>query len=130
MDKKYVELFRDLAQATAVAAEQVMEYDKSQGEDEAFEAAKLMRDRYQELAENLNTHGENYQLKKTDVAELLIAAVTQQTQIEERIGNLRKALVGYQTDVTPKLQKILDAANDDNDAANLANENFILEDNK
>ena len=130
MDKKYVELFRDLAQATAVAAEQVMEYDKSQGEDEAFEAAKLMRDRYQELAENLNTHGENYQLKKTDVAELLIASVTQQTQIEERIGNLRKALVGYQTDVTPKLQKILDAANDDNDAANLANENFILEDNK
>ena len=130
MDKKYVELFRDLAQATAVAAEQVMEYDKSQGEDEAFEAAKLMRDRYQELAENLNTHGENYQLKKTDVAELLIAAVTQQTQIEERIENLRKALVGYQTDVTPKLQKILDAANDDNEAANLANENFILEDNK
>ena len=130
MDKKYVELFRDLAQATAVAAEQVMEYDKSQGKDEAFEAAKFMRDRYQELTENLNTHGENYQLKKTDVAELLIAAVAQQTQIEERIGNLRKALVGYQTDVTPKLQKILDAANDDNDAANLANENFILEDNK
>ena len=33
MDKRYIELFKDLAQATAVSAEQVMEYDQKKGDE-------------------------------------------------------------------------------------------------
>ena len=45
------------------------------------------------------------------------------------INNLKKAMVGFQTHTIPKLQKILDEAKDDDDARNMANLSFILENN-
>lgn len=129
MDKKYIELFRNLAQATAATAEQVMDYDRQKNDEKGLETATIMRDDYQALADIISTYGENYQINKSDVAKLLVAATIQVNQIHDRINNLKQAMTGYQTDVIPKLQDILDNAKSDEDATKLANEKFIIENN-
>jgi hypothetical protein len=53
----------------------------------------------------------------------------QVNQIQDRIDNLKKAMVGFQTHTIPALQKILDEAKDDEEAHNMANMSFILENN-
>ena len=128
MDKRYTILFRDLAQATAATAEQVMDYDSQKNDEKGFETAKVMRDDFQALAESIDNLHEDYQINKTDIARLLVGAMIQTNQIQDRINNLKKAMTGYQTDVIPKLQKILDNAKDDEEASKMANELFIIED--
>ena len=126
MDKKYVELFKNLAQATAASAEQVMDYDKAQNDEKGFETAKIMRDDFQALAESIDNLGEEYAINKGDVARLLVGAMIQVNQLQDRIDALKKAMTGYQTDLIPKLQEILDNAENDEDATRLANEKFIV----
>ena len=130
MDKKYIELFKSLAQATAVTAEQVMDYDHSKNDEKGYDTAKIMRDDYQALADSIDSLGEKYQTNKADIAKLLVAAMVQTNQLQNRIDALKKAMAGYQTDVIPKLQEVLDRAENDDDAIRLANEKFIIEDNK
>ena len=129
MDKKYIELFKNLAQATAATAEQVMDYDRQKNDEKGLETATIMRDDFQALADIISTYGENYQINKSDVAKLLVAATIQVNQINDRINNLKQAMTGYQTDVIPKLQEVLDNAKSDEDATKLANEKFIIENN-
>lgn len=129
MDKKYVNLFKSLAQATAASAEQVMDYDREKGDEKGLETATIMRDDYQALAESIDNLGEEYQINKGDIARLLVGAMIQVNQLQDRINNLKQAMAGYQTDVIPKLQEILDTAKDDEDASNLANQKFIIENN-
>ena len=130
MDNKYITLFKDLAQATAASAEQVMEYDREKNDEKGLEAATTMRDDYQELASNIANNGDNYSPTKADCARLLVAAMIQVNQIQDRIKTLTSAINGYQTDVIPKLEEIVDNAENDEMAAQLANEKFIIEDNK
>ena len=130
MDKKYVTLFKSLAQATAASAETVMDYDHEKGDEKGFETAKTMRDDFQALAESIDNLGEEYQINRSDVARLLVGAMIQVNQLQTRIENLKKAMTGYQTDVIPKLQEVLDNAKTDEEASKLANEKFIIEDNK
>ena len=73
MDKKYIELFKSLAQSTAALAEAVMEYDKEQEEGERVESATTMRDNFQDLAGRITP--ENFSLTKADAAHLLIASM-------------------------------------------------------
>lgn len=127
MDKKYIELFKGIAQATAVSAEQVMEYDRGKNDEKGLETATTMRDDYQNLADRLSK--ENYQLTVNDGAKLLVGALIQVNQLQDRINNLKKAMTGYQTDVIPKLQSVVDTGNDEA-AIKLADEKFIIEDNK
>ena len=126
MDKKYIELFKTLAQATAVTAEQVMEYDKSKDDTKGLEAATTMRDNYQELVGHFT---DEYQMTRSDAIQLLVGALVQVNQLNDRINNLKKALTGYQSDVVPKLQEIVDKTSNDEEAAKIANEKFIVEDN-
>ena len=125
MDKKYMDLFKNLAQATAASAEQVMDYDRDNGDEKGLETATIMRSDYQELADRLNDT--NYIISKSDVAKILVGALIQANQLQDRINNLKKAMTGYQTDLIPKLQEILDKAENDEDAATLAEEKFIIE---
>ena len=125
MDKRYITLFKELAQATAVSAEQVMEYDRGKGDEKGLETATIMRDDYQALVDSITSAGENYQLNKADAARLLVGAMIQVNQLQDRINNLKKAMSGYQADVIPKLQEIVDLENDD-DVAKVANEKFII----
>ena len=128
MDNKYITLFKDLAQATASTAETVMEYDRQKNDEKGLETATIMRDDYQNLADKIATT-EDYVLDKADAAKMLVAAMIQVNQVQDRINNLKKAMTGYQTDVIPKLQEVVDAE-DDEAASKLANEKFIIENNE
>ena len=125
MDKQYVTLFKDLAQATAASAEAVMDYDREKGDEKGLETATIMRDDFQALTDRINEGGEAYNMNKADAAKLLVGAMIQVNQLQDRINNLKKAMTGYQTDVIPKLQEIVDAENDE-DASKIADEKFII----
>lgn len=127
MDNKYVTLFKDLAQATAATAEQVMDYDSSKDDAKGLETATVMRDDYQNLADRLSA--EEYSMNKADAAKLYVAALIQINQLQDRLNALKKAMTGYQTEVMPKLQEIVDNIKTDEEAAKYADENFIIKDN-
>ena len=125
MDKRYITLFKDLAQVIAATAETVMEYDSKKDDKTALEAATLMRDRYQELNGKIKDAGDNYVMDKMDAANLLIGATIQVTQLQTKLETYKKAMQSFQTDLIPKLQAIVDAE-DDEAAAKLAEEKFII----
>lgn len=125
MDKKYVTLFKDLAQATASSAETVMDYDREKNDQKGLETAQIMRDDFQDLANRIDTT--EYIITKSDAAKLLVGAMIITNQLQDRINGLKKAMTGYQTDVIPKLQEIVDNANTDEEANELANKKFIIE---
>ena len=127
MDKKYIDLFKELARATAVSAEQVMDYDKAQEDEKGFETAKIMRDDYEALYDRLT---EDYEMNKADAAKLLVGVMIQLNHLQDKITAIRKATTGYQTDIIPKLQEIVDNTETDEDAAKMANEKFIIENNE
>ena len=123
MDKKYISLFKDLAQATAASAETVMDYDREKGDEKGLETATIMRNDYQDLTSRLDVN--DYALTKADAARLLVSAMIQINQLRDRMENLKKAMTGYQSDVIPKLQEIVDAENDEA-ASKIADEKFII----
>ena len=123
MHSKYIELFKEIAKATMVSAEQVMEYDKSKNDDKGFEAAQTLRDDFTALYQKIETNG---QLNKADFARLLVGAMIIANQLSDRIAALRKGLSGYQTDVIPKLQDIIDNAKDDEESMKIAEEKFTI----
>lgn len=125
MDKKYITLFKDLAQATASSAETVMDYDREKNDQKGLETAQIMRDDFQDLANRIDTT--EYIITKSDAAKLLVGAMIITNQLQDRINGLKKAMAGYQTDVIPKLQEIVDNANTDEEANELANKKFIIE---
>ena len=127
MDKKYIDLFKNLAQATAASAEQVMEYDRNKNDEKGLASATMMRDDFQDLTGRIVA--KDFTMNKADAARLLVASTIQVNQLTDRIDALKKAMTGYQTDVIPKLQQIMDAETDE-DAQKLAEEKFIIEDNE
>ena len=126
MDKKYVTLFKSLAQTTATTAETVMDYDKQKDDAKGLETATSMRNDYQALVDKID---DNYEMDKVDAARLLISAMIVVNQINSKIESMKSAMTGYQTDVIPKLKDIVDNAKDDEEAKIMANEKFIIEDN-
>lgn len=126
MDKKYVELFKTLAQAIAVSAEQVMEYDTKKNDENGAKVAETMRDDYLALVESINKAGDEYIPTKNDIARLLVGAMVEANQLQDRMKALKSALTGYQTDVIPKLQEIIESAETDEAIAKMVNEKFII----
>ena len=129
MDKRYITLFKDLAQATAASAETVMDYDREKGDEKGLETATTMRDDFQTLSNSLNNLDNDYEITRADFARLLIAAMIQVNQLQDRITNLKNAISGYQIDVIPKLQEIIDKATTDEEAITMANEKFVISEN-
>ncbi len=127
MHKKYITLFKDLAQATAASAETVMEYDKEKKDEKGLITATTMRNDFQALADTITNAGENYAPSQNEAARLLVGAMIMVNQLQDRISALQKAVTGYQTDVIPKLQEIVEKANSDELAQKMANEKFIIE---
>lgn len=122
MDKKYVELFKELAKATAVSAEQVMDYDRAKNDEAGLKTAQTMRDDYNALHDKINDGSE---LDKADFAKLLVGAMIVVNQIQDRLATLQKAMSGYQTDLIPKLNKIIEAETED-EVKKLATEEFSI----
>lgn len=128
MHKKYLELFKELTRATAVAAEQVMDYDKEKNDDKGFETAKTMRDDFEALNEKLTDEAFDGILTKAEYAKLLVGCYVIVGNLQDRIEALKKAIAGYQSDLVPKLSKIIEAENDA-EAQKLADEHLIVETN-
>ena len=127
MDKKYVTLFKDLAQATAASAESVMEYDRNKNDEKGLSTAKIMRDDFQALVDTIKEAGDDYAPTYPEAARLLVGAMVIVNQLQDKVDALHKAITGYQTDVIPKLQEIVDKAGSDNELARkMANEKFII----
>ena len=127
MDKRYIKLFKDLSQATAITAEQVMKYDKSKKDEKGLQAATIMRDNFKNLAAKIN---DDFIPTKSDIAQLLVGAMIQANQLQDKMKSLKTALTGYQTDLIPKLQEVLDKSENDEMAGKLAEEKFIIENNE
>ncbi len=127
MDKSYIDLFKVLAQSTVASAEQVMDYDREKGDEAGLKTATTMRDDFQELTDRLDNA--EYTLTKSDAAKLLVGAMIMVNQLQDRMKALKTSLAGYQTDLIPKLQKIVDEAKDDTEANEMADKNFIIENN-
>lgn len=125
MDKKYLDLFTQLTRSTAVAAEQVMDYDTTLEDTEGFERAKAMRDDFERLHDKLTDEQFDGTLTKGEFAKLLIGAYIVTNNLHDRVTILKKSIEGYEKDLMPKLQKIVDAPEED--TMKTADEVFILE---
>lgn len=124
MDKKYITLFKELAQSVAASAETVMDYDREKGDEKGLENATIMRDNFQELVGRIDVT--EYVISKADVAKFLIASTIITNQIQTKINALKTALAGYQTDLIPKLQDILDHASSEEEVQKMAEEKFTI----
>lgn len=127
MDKKYIELFKEIASSTASSAEQVMDYDKAKGDDKGFEAAQTLRDNFMDLHDKIVN---NKELVRSNYAELLVGTMIVINNLQNKVVAMQKAINGFKNDTAPKLQKILDETQNDEEAKKLADEIFIIEDNK
>jgi len=123
MDKSYITLFKELTRAAEVAAEQVMEYDHLKGLAKEEETAKMMRDDYAQLHDKIEK-GEI--LAKNDYAKLLAGAYIVSNNLRDRATALKKAIAGYETDLMPKLQAIVEGSTTDEEANKLADEKLII----
>ena len=123
MDKSYITLFKELTRATEVAAEQVMEYDRQKGLTKEEETAKMMRDDYAQLHDKIEN---NSPLTKNDYAKLLAGAYIVANNLRDRATALRKAIAGYETDLMPKLQAIVEGSANDEEANKLAEEKLNI----
>jgi len=107
-----------------------MDYDKAKEDDKGFESAKLLRDDYEKLNQIIEEGGDEWAPNKNEAAKLLLASMIQVTQLKDKIEALRKAMAGYSTDLIPKLQEIVEKAEDNEAAIKMANEKFIIENNE
>ena len=73
---------------------------------------------------------DEYVVNRTDAIKFLVGAMIMVNQLTDRIANLRQAVAGYQTDLIPKLQNIIDNTTDDIAASEMANTLFITDNNK
>ena len=127
MDTKYIHLFREIAHATEIMAEKVMEANHSKNDEKGEQTAKTMRDDYIKLYDKMRADNfSSDSLTRVEYARLLVGTLIVVNNLQERIKNEQNAVNGYKTDVIPKLQRIIDETTDDEGAISLANELFII----
>ena len=126
MHSKYIELFKEIANATAISAEQVMDYDKQKDDAKGYDAAETLHKDFIELYDKIRDKNFDGQLAREDFARLLVGTLIIMNQLNDRITALKKAMVGYQTDVMPKLQDIVDNTKTNEEAMAMAEEKFSI----
>lgn len=126
MHSKYIELFKEIAKATSISAEQVMDYDKQKDDAKGYEAAETLHKDFIELYDKIRDKNFDGQLAREDFARLLVGTLIIMNQLNDRITALKKAMTGYQTDVMPKLQDIVDNTKTNEEAMAMAEEKFSI----
>ena len=129
MDKKYIELFKELTRATAVIAEQVMDYNAKQNDQKGLETATTMRDDFQALHDKIAAEDFDGKFEQGEYAKLLVATYIVANNLRDRMAVLKTSIDGYTNDIIPKLQILVDAKPED-DLEELATKTFILESNE
>lgn len=126
MNETYKKLFIEIVNATAVTAEKVRDsVNPENDEKNAANTAQMMHDDYAALYDKLKN---NETLDKRDYARILVGALIIARNLSDRIKQLNKALEGYKVDVLPKLQRIIDECNTDEECQTLAEEIFQVKD--
>lgn len=127
MDKTYLTLFTELAHASEVIAEQVMELNKSHQDDKGIETAQIMRDDFAQLYDMMRKEDfDSDTLGKREYAKLLVGAIIVANQLDNKIKAEQKALDGYKIDTIPKLERIVNETNSQEEIQALSNELFAV----
>lgn len=126
MDKKYLQLFKELSHATEISAEQVLEYDREKGDEKGAAAAETLHKDYIELYEKLANKDFDGVLTKADYARLLVGSYIVANNLQDKIKALQSALAGYQTNLIPKLNNVIQAQTDE-EAQEIAEKEFKIE---
>lgn len=127
MDKSYLKLFMEIAHAVELLSEKALDYNHSQNDAKGEAAATTMREDYSRLYDKMRAEEFDFtQLTRADYIKLLVGTMIVVNNIMERIQGEQKALSGYKTEVIPKLQRIIDECQTDEEAQALAKEIFEL----
>ena len=108
MNEKYKTLFALIAQNMESVAERAMEDDKAKNDMQAYKTAKEMRSKYARLHDLLTSKTVDYVPVKNDIIDLYIGANIILQQIRARIQKEQAAVLGYETDLIPKLKKAME----------------------
>ena len=128
MDKTYIKFFQELTKTTATLAEQVAALDKSKNDLQGTKTAISMRDDYNTLYDKLNQKDLNEDnITRSDFAKFLVGALIISSQLQEKIKQQDKVLHGYKVDIIPKLERIINETKTDEEAKNLAQEIFQIQ---
>ena len=110
MNEKYKTLLALIAQNMENVAERAMEDDKAKNDMQAYKTAKEMRSKYARLHDLLTSKTVDYVPVKNDIIDLYIGANIILQQIRARIQKEQAAVLGYETDLIPKLKKAMENA--------------------
>lgn len=124
MSNEYLTLFKELAHAVELLAEQVMDYDHNHNDTEGEKTAQIMRDDFAKLTDKLNS--EEVVLERNDYIKLLTGVYIIVNNLQDKITNLKRTIDGYQTNVGAKLQRIMNETKSDEEAEKLAEELFKI----
>lgn len=108
MNEKYKYLLGLIAQNMENIAERAMEEDKAKNDMQAHKTAKEMRSKYARLHDLLTSKTVDYTPVKNDIIDLYIGANIILQQIKLRIKKEQEAVLGYETDLIPKLKKAME----------------------
>ena len=108
---QYEELFAQICKTTRSLAEQVADYDTTNHDEKGADAAMVMRDDFDHLAEKITN---NEQLDKNNYVKLLLGTMIVANNLQDRKDMLEKVLNNYKINIIPKLQRIVNEGNEQN----------------
>ena len=121
MDKTYLDLFKTITHHTELLAEKAMETTENKEKN----TAQSMRDDYAQLYDKLRDKDFNENsLTRAEFAKFFVGAFIVSQNLETQIKTLNKVLQAYKIDTMPKLERIVNETNTDEEALKLANEIF------
>lgn len=125
MDKRYIELFKEIAHATEVLAERVKDVDKT---EDATQAAETLHTDFSNLYDKMRVVDfDDTTLTRAEFARLLVGATIVTGNLETQIKNLQTAVNGYKNTIMPMLQRVFNESEDDAGAQKLAQELFMIQ---
>ena len=88
MDKKYIELFTQIAKTTAILSNQVAEYDHKNNNEKGAQDAISMKNDFQALADKLSADDfDTNSLTLSDFRKILVEGLYQGGLYSEEYGN-------------------------------------------
>ena len=127
MDKRYVDLFKEIARATEVLAERVKDADMA---PDATEAADTLHTDFGALYDKLRAPDfDDTTITRAEFARLLVGATIVTGNLETQIKSLQTAVDGYKNTIAPMLQRVFNESEDDAGAQKLAQELFVIPEN-
>lgn len=128
MDSKYVTLFREIAHATEVLAERVMDYDRDNDNEKGVNTAQFMRDDFADIYNRIRAEDFNPDtLTKQDYQKLLVGTYIVVNNLQDKVKNEQVAISNYKTNIIPRLQRVIDECETQEEVIKLTNEIFVVD---